>query len=82
MTLSSNLSLDHRIRDSVLATYQRLQNTGDLLPNQRLQEYCALFRSRFGPERLMELEGEALLGTMHSHSEDSLVYWLEFKNCA
>jgi 5-methylcytosine-specific restriction protein B len=39
------------------------------------------FRSRFGPDQLANLDGEALLETMHAHgNKDSLVYWLEFKN--
>lgn len=40
------------------------------------------FRDRFGPDRLANMDGEALLYAMHQRGEsrDSLVYWLEFKN--
>ena len=49
----------------------------------QLQGYYRLFRERFGPEVLRNLDGEALLETLHDHSNrDSLVYWLEFKNDA
>lgn len=48
-----------------------------------MSECYALFRERFGPERLKSLDGELLLNTMHAHgSQDSLVYWLEFKSDA
>lgn len=49
-------------------------------PDQ-LNGYDATSRSRFGPEQLGGLNGEALLETTHAHGQrDSLVYWLEFKN--
>lgn len=39
------------------------------------------FTRKFGPERLATLQGSALLQEMHGRgSNDSLVYWLEFKN--
>jgi len=74
------MALDPRITDRVLETYQQLQNSGDLLSDQRLQEYRSGFRSRFGPEKLKELDGDALLDTMHSLKSDGMLYWLEFKN--
>ena len=80
MTSDSNMGLDLRIKDKVLEIYQQLKNSADLLPDRRLQEYRARFRSRFGPEKLEELDGDSLLATMHSLKEDSLVYWLEYKN--
>jgi len=41
----------------------------------------ASFNHRFGPEVLADLSGAQLLEHMHGRSEqDSLVYWLEFKN--
>lgn len=57
---------------------------GELYPPEELETYYRRFRERFGPERLMQLEGEELLVYMHSFGErrDSLVYWLEFKNDA
>ena len=80
MTSNSNMALDPRITDRVLETYQQLQNSDDLLSDQRLQEYRSGFRSRFGPEKLKELDGDALLDTMHSLKVDGMMYWLEFKN--
>jgi hypothetical protein len=45
-----------------------------------LDQYCATFRSRFGPEKLASLDGEALLNTMLAPGKDSLACWLKFKN--
>ena len=48
---------------------------------EKLQEYYATFRAHFAPEKLLQLDGEELLNTIHAHgNRDSLVYWLEFKN--
>jgi 5-methylcytosine-specific restriction protein B len=47
----------------------------------RLQEYYAVFRERFGPNKLKSLDGQALLQTTHGlGNREGLVYWLEFKN--
>ena len=64
-------------------TQKRLLNDGKLPTPDKLQNYYATFRERFGPDVLRNLDGEALLTTMHSHNRtnrNSLVYWLEFKN--
>jgi 5-methylcytosine-specific restriction protein B len=75
--------LDARVQQSLLACYESLLKRGELLTKERLSECYALFRDRFGPERLKSLDGEVLLNTMHAHgSKDSLVYWLEFKSDA
>ncbi|MHB9146309.1 MAG: hypothetical protein ACYC5Y_13350 [Symbiobacteriia bacterium] len=73
------------LSSEVLAELRSLHNKalaeGRLLPWPKIQEHSALFRERFGPEALKHLDGEALLSTMHEHSNhESLVYWLEFKN--
>jgi len=62
--------------------HQELVNSGRLPSQEKLEQYYALFRDRFGPERLANIDGEALLNLMHQRDEsrDSLVYWLEFKN--
>ena len=61
--------------------YERLRNQGLLIPQDQLDSYHGTFRAHFAPERLAELDGEALLDKMHNQSNrDSLVYWLEFKN--
>ena len=49
----------------------------------QIGQQTGLFRDRFGPAVLRELDGEALLQLMHGReSTDSkcLAYWLEFKN--
>ena len=77
------ISLDARVQQSLRTCYESRLKRGELLTKERLAECFALFRERFGPERLQSLDGEALLNTMHAHgSQDSLVYWLEFKNDA
>jgi 5-methylcytosine-specific restriction protein B len=73
--------LDSRIQEALRACYESLLKRGELLTKERLSECYGLFRERFGPERLQSLDGEMLLNTMHAHgSQDSLVYWLEFKS--
>src|SRR2546430_4914862 len=75
------LELDERIIPELRERYKSLVNGGKLLSNEQLASYYSTFRSRFGPEKLKNLDGEALLETMHSHgNKDSLVYWLEFKD--
>lgn len=78
---TTDLPLDARVQQSLRTCYDSLLKRGELLTKDRLAECYALFRERFGPERLQSLDGEALLNTMHAHgSHDSLVYWLEFKS--
>jgi len=73
--------LDAKLTEELKQLYQRLTNEGSLLSREQLAGYYATFRSRFGPERLLSLDGEALLSAMHEHgSRESLVYWLEFKD--
>lgn len=73
--------LDPNLRSALMADYQSLIDQGKLPSRSQLTQYYSTFRSRFGPEVLANLDGEALLSTMHNHgNRDSLVYWLEFKN--
>ncbi|MDA0841324.1 MAG: AAA family ATPase [Planctomycetota bacterium] len=75
--------LDQRVQQSLRTCYESLLKRGELMTKERLSECYALFRERFGPERLKSLDGEVLLNTMHAHgNQDSLVYWLEFKSDA
>jgi 5-methylcytosine-specific restriction enzyme B len=70
-------SVKQRIQDRC----QQLNADGKLLSRSQSDQFYAVFRSRFGPDQLANLDGETLLHTMHAHgSKDSLVYWLEFKN--
>ncbi len=60
---------------------KELDMKGDLPSDAHLAKYYENFRKRFGPDRLRNLDGEALLEAIHDHrNRDSLVYWLEFKN--
>lgn len=75
------MGLDDKIRDAILQWHQRLQNESKLLSDSQLDECYQRFRQRFGIDQLRRLDGQALLETMHAHgNQDSLVYWLEFKN--
>jgi len=79
--INSSNALDTRVQQSLRTCYESLLKSGQLLTKERLSQCYALFRERFGPERLQSLDGEALLNIMHAHgSQDSLVYWLEFKS--
>jgi len=73
--------LETTLRDELLDRYQQMINEEELLTREQLSRYYRTFQERFGPEQLRNLDGEALLETMHGHgNQDSLVYWLEFKN--
>ena len=72
--------IDPHLRQKLDETYQVMLGQDDLLSMDQLQNLESLFRSRFGPQRLKELDGENLLVTMHASGPDSMVYWLEYKN--
>jgi len=75
------MTLDEKLVQDIKKTQAELAEEGKLFPLTQLQGFYETFRKRFGPEHLKNLDGEALLNTMHNHSDrDSLVYWLEFKN--
>lgn len=66
--------LDHRAAEA--------RHAPDMLTQERAEAAFREFRDRFGPEVLQRLDGESLLFTMHGRGgeQESLVYWLEFKN--
>lgn len=69
----------------IAAELQALRETltadGTILPEQKLKSFHDTFRRAFGPDVLRSLNGVALLDRMHAHgNQDSLVYWLEFKD--
>ena len=73
--------LDDRVAQDLRDRYAKLLAAGELLSQSQLEECYRTFREKFGPDVLRALDGEALLNTVHDHSNrDSLVYWLEFKN--
>lgn len=75
------LELDEQMSQQLKKLYKELESEGKLPSKQQLSEYYATFRKKFGPDTLANLDGEALLETMHSHgNKESLVYWLEFKD--
>jgi 5-methylcytosine-specific restriction protein B len=73
--------LEKNVKDDLKRRYEQLLGQGQLPAREKLREYYATFRGHFAPEKLLKLNGEELLNTIHAHgSQDSLVYWLEFKN--
>lgn len=73
--------LNEKLRQELIALHLQLLNSGDLPTKMQLNQYYETFRTRFGPARLQNLDGEELLEVMHGHgNQESLVYWLEFKN--
>ncbi|MBN2445586.1 MAG: AAA family ATPase [Phycisphaerae bacterium] len=75
------MTLDPRVTQELREWHESLAASGDLLTQAQLESCYEVFRLRFGPEVLGRLDGEDLLDLMHRHgNNDSLVYWLEFKN--
>jgi 5-methylcytosine-specific restriction protein B len=67
----------------IFETYQKMLGENRFLQEDELNESYALFKSNFGPKKLMSLDGELLPETMFNHgNRRSLVYWLEFKSDA
>lgn len=68
-------------RQQIIDKQRELLDEGRIYTKAELQQHYATFRSRFGPEVLKGLDGEALLELIHGQgNKDSLVYWLEFKH--
>ncbi|MEQ8168947.1 MAG: hypothetical protein ABRQ38_08630 [Candidatus Eremiobacterota bacterium] len=60
-------------------TYKKMLGENKLLREEKFKEYYEAFRDRFSPEKLKNLNGEAILDTMFNHgNKNSFVYWLEF----
>jgi 5-methylcytosine-specific restriction protein B len=74
--------LEPTIKQKLVDRVQQSNAEGKLFSRAQLDQYYGTFRSRFGPEKLASLDGEALLTTMQPQpgNRDSLPYWLEFKN--
>ncbi|WNG25356.1 AAA domain-containing protein [Cystobacter fuscus] len=73
--------IDERLGHALEELRRKLDEEGKLHSRAQLEGFYALFRERFGPERLRQLDGDELLSLMHDHGRrDGLVYWLEFKD--
>lgn len=74
------VELDERIRQELLELYEKMYNAGELRVGADLEKCYTTFRQKWGPDKLLELDGEALLNAMHGPGKESLAYWLEFKD--
>ncbi len=73
--------LDERIVRELQELYKKQESEGKLSSRAQLEQYYKTFRDKFGPDILKNVDGEALLETMHgTGNKESLAYWLEFKN--
>ena len=75
--------LEPQIFDDLKAALNHGLASGELLTSLQIEQQTALFRERFGPAVLRDLDGEALLRLMHGRLTGEtrcLAYWLEFKN--
>jgi 5-methylcytosine-specific restriction protein B len=74
--------LHERVREDLARRVEEATRKAEFLPRERAEVALAEFRDRFGPDRLAALDGETLLLAMHGRGgeEESLAYWLEFKN--
>lgn len=74
-------SVSEGVRRRLEEECRRLDAAGDLLSREMLAVYYKRFADAFGPTVLQALDGVELLERMHAHGrQDSLVYWLEFKD--
>src|SRR5262249_38941340 len=74
-------SLIDGIRQQLEDEHKRLDAAGELLSRETLDGFYKRFSESFGPTVLQGLDGVELLDRMHAHGrQDSLVYWLEFKD--
>jgi 5-methylcytosine-specific restriction protein B len=74
-------TISDAVRKRLEEKHRQLDAAGDLLSRDRLEAYYARFAAVFGSDVLQSLDGEELLERMHAHGrQDSLVYWLEFKD--
>jgi MoxR-like ATPase len=73
--------IDPRLHNDLLTRYKKLMEKDELVVGDKLNGYYETFRKKFGPDRLLSLDGEELLFTLKGGKEhNGLSYWLEFKN--
>ncbi len=73
------------VLDELAAFASKVDAQGDLPTQADVDGQLTVFRERFGPEVLRNIDGDDLLQLMHGRQDDSarcLAYWLEFKNDA
>ncbi|EFH84759.1 AAA family ATPase [Ktedonobacter racemifer] len=73
--------IDIRLQNELSNLYKKLSADNKLFTNEQLNGYYETFRKKFGPEKLLAMEGDELLFAMKGGKEhNGLSYWLEFKN--
>ncbi len=75
--------LERRLFQELKAALDLYIASGKLMTPAQIRQQTELFRDRFGPAVLRQLDGEALLNLMHARDDPErrcLMYWLEFKN--
>jgi MoxR-like ATPase len=76
-------TIDPHLQKELHDLYDKLYAENKLVVGEKLNGYYETFRNKFGPDKLLALDSEALLFAMKGSKEhDSLIYWLEFKNDA
>lgn len=73
--------MNQDVAKELLELRDKLLAQGKAIKENNLRELYDRFREKFSPQVLSGMDGEALLLAMHGGQEnDSLTYWLEFKN--
>jgi len=75
-------ALEPRLFEELRAALDAGLTSGGLMTSSQITQQLDLFRQRFGPAVLRDLDGEALLQLMHGRQDPAsrcLAYWLEFK---
>ena len=75
--------LELRLADELRALLNKGLTSGVLMAPAQMDQHLKVFRHRFGPAVLRDLDGEALLRLMHGRQDSDarcLAYWMEFKN--
>ena len=63
--------LDVKVANQLKEQHQELRLAGEVLTEVQLSGYYSLFREKFGPDRLSNLDGRDLLYTLHSLRKDN-----------
>lgn len=79
MKIADDIELHPSVLQDLSRVLGELGAGGEFRSAERLGQYYQTFRERFGPERLLAHDGEALLSLMHESTHDGMIYWLEFK---